>query len=139
MSLKRLHMNEAMYQQYARDPRRVHKKEELQNKSTSSRFSVNIGQNPPNRNGNPRRCFKCGSTKHFKSQCKPGSIRNHVQSRLLDGTPAGHVITELVQGMEEEIDDSEDTEIGGRPSAVFDEPLYTNADEETLHMLNTLN
>ena len=70
--------NEVLFQRYGRDPRQVRNNRRGGNQNRKERHGMGHSyQNPLDRNGNPLRCYKCGSTTHLKRQCKPGAIRSH--------------------------------------------------------------
>ena len=58
-------------------------------------------KNPIGRDGNRMLCSRCGSDNHFRRDCHQGAIRERVREKLSKGTSAVHVLSEMVNHLED--------------------------------------
>ena len=108
------------HQQYGRRPKLVQKHEKPAHSNASSRAPP-----PPGSFAEIRRkglCHRCKNKWSPEHRCQPGSIRNYVRDRFKNGDAAVHIVSDLVLGMEGELEEhtatSEDEEHEGQENDV---------------------
>ena len=94
------------YQQYGRHPKFVRKYEPSQRsgKAPYRRLPSRSFEESRRRN----ECHKCGDRWSPRHRCRPGAIREHVRERLRNGASSVHIVSDLVLGLEGELDDDMD-------------------------------
>lgn len=101
--------DETCISRYGRNPKWVQKKgyharsgSHSQNRNSgfdSNRFSRSFEES---RRRNE--CHKCAAPWKPGHYCKKGAIRNNIRGRVKKGEPAIHIVSEMVQGLEGELD-----------------------------------
>ena len=92
------------YQRYGRNPRSVRKFGPTQRDGRNNfrRIPARTFEEARRRN----ECHKCGARWSPGHRCRPGAIRQHMRERLKDGESAVHLVSDLVLGLEGELDTS---------------------------------